>query len=240
MRRVLIADGSEILIQLIAKACFADDEVYRCTDGHSALEMLVQHRPEIFLLNLSLPYKDGLAVLREAVFLPRRVIAMTYLSDPHILRELEALGVQYVLHMPTADGVRQALATVEARLSGVRTDLRGQTVFHLQQLGISPKLQGYQMLVVGLPIFCRDPAQLLDKELYPAIVCAMGQGSTASVERSVRQAIRSGWKNRTDRVWRQYFPVNARGEIRCPTVKSFLKVLAPLLEAQCDAQEEKL
>ncbi len=232
MRRVLIVDESEMLVQIITKACFGDDEVRFCADGNTALALLAQYRPDLLVINMSLPYKDGLTVLRQAAFLPRQVLAISYLTDPYILRELGALGVQYVLHMPTPSGVRQALKTMANMESGIRADLRSAVVEHLHRLKIPTNLDGYRMLVVGLPLFYKDLSQPLGKELYPAIICALGQGSEQTVERSMRQTIKAAWKNRTDSVWTQYFPPNSRGVIPCPSTKKFLTVLARQLQQE--------
>lgn len=232
MRRVLIVDESEVFATIISDACFAQDEVRICGDGNAALTQLHQFRPDLLLLNLSLPFKDGLAVLREAAYLPKRLMAISYLSNPYILRSLGALGVQYVLHLPTAGGINQALAVINEQKPAVRSDLRSSVTEHLQRLRIPTNLDGYRMLVVGLPLYMSDISQQLGKELYPAIVYALGQGTEQTVERSIRQAIKSAWSQRDDGVWAQYFQPNSRGVIRCPSTKQFLTVLARRLEAE--------
>ena len=232
MRRVLIVDDSELLVQHIANACFSGDEVCSCGDGNTALDMLSAFCPDLLLLNMTLPYKDGLAVLREAAFLPKTILAISYMTDPHVVRMLGALGVQYVLHMPTARGIDQALQYLQQVSPAVRTDLRSSVIEHLHRLRIPTNLDGYRMLAVGLPLFLGDIGQQLGKELYPAIACAMGYGTEQTVERSIRQAIKTGWKCRDDHVWGQYFPPNTRGVISCPSNKKFLMTLAQRLQEE--------
>ena len=173
MRRVLIVDDSEILIDYFTRSCFADDQVFSCPDGLQAIEMLSECKPDLLVINLSLAYMDGLAVLRQAEFLPKTVIAISYVSNPHLLRVLGALGVRHTLYMPTPKALRQALEAEKNMVPRVRTDLRSQILHHLHRLGIPTNLDGYQILTVGLPLYMRDPGQTLSKELYPAIVCAM-------------------------------------------------------------------
>lgn len=232
MGRVLIVEPAETFAQIIAEHCFADDEVRFCADGNAALLELEGWRPETLLLDLSLPYKDGLAVLREAVFLPPRIMVISYLSDPHLMYALGALGVGYILTMPTPRGVTQALQYLKDRPAGVRADLRSAVVEHLHRLRIPVNKDGYRMLVLGLPLYMDDPAQALGKELYPAIVRAMGTGNVKTVEHSIRHTVHTAWEHRDDSVWCQYFARNSRGQIPRPTVKQFLTCLMGRLQQE--------
>lgn len=232
MGRVLIVEPAEVFAQIIAKHCFAGDDVRFCADGCAALPELEAWQPDILLLDLTLPYKDGLAVLREAAFLPPRILVISYLSDPYLMHTLGALGVGYVLTMPTPSGVTQALQYLEEHPAGVRTDLRGAVVTHLRRLRIPENKDGYRMLVLGLPLFMEDPEQTLGKELYPAIVRAMGGGTAKTVEHSIRYTIQTAWEHRDDSVWSKYFARNSRGQIPRPTVKKFLTSLMNCLQRE--------
>ena len=234
MRRVLIVDDSDILIQCIARGCFAEDQVYSCSNGLEAVAMLPECRPDILLLNLSLAYMDGLSVLRQAQYLPKPVITISYVTDPHLLKILGALGVRHVLYMPTPTAVLQALEFEETMIPTVRTDLRSQVMSHLHRLGIPTNLDGYQMLAVGLPLYLQDPGQTLSKELYPAIACAMCRGSSQTVERSIRKAIDSAWRRRDEEVWSSYFGRDPAGYVTCPNNKKFLTGLMARLQQESE------
>lgn len=234
MRRVLIVDDSEILIHYIVKSCFANDQVFSCPDGTQAVAMLPECKPDILLINLSLAYLDGLAVLRQAQFLPKTVIAISYVSNPHLLNVLGVLGVRHVLYMPTPMAVRQALEAESKMIPTVRTDLRSQVLHHLHRLGIPNTLDGYQMLTIGLPLYMQDPGQTLSKELYPAIACAMGRGSSQTVERSIRKAIDAAWRRRDARIWSSYFGLDPAGHVTCPNNKKFLTALMVQLQQETE------
>ena len=237
MRRVLIVDESETIVRNITEGCFAEDCVMTCADGDLALTYLTEFMPEILIINMSLPFKDGLEVLREAAYLPRRIIAFSFWSNPWLLRVLGLLGVQYVLYMPSARGVRQALENMEKKQTNIRADLRGTVLKHLHQLGFNSNLDGFQMLAVGLPLFFSDPKQQLTKELYPAISCALESGNGQTVERSIRQAIHNAWQQRNDSIWEQYFSRDAKGEIRNPSNKKFLSALVTRLQQEMEGED---
>jgi two-component system response regulator (stage 0 sporulation protein A) len=232
VRRVLIVDHSEVFAHVVETACFADDQVKTCSDGNEAISLLSEFRPDLLILNLSLAHTDGFTILRQAQFLPQTVIVLSYLSDPFVLRIAGALGVRYVLQMPTPMGIRHALKEIETMAPGIRTDLRSAVLAHLHRLGIPTDMDGHQMLTLGLPLYLKDPGQTLSKELYPAIVCAMSRGTSLTVERSIRQAIQAAWKRRDERVWREYFSSNACGTISCPNNKKFLTALLVKLQQE--------
>ena len=234
MRRVLIVDHSDVFAGIVKNTCFANDQVTTCSDGNEAITLLSEFRPDLLILNLSLAYTDGFTVLRNAQYLPQTVIVLSYLSDPFILRISGALGVRYVLQMPTPMGIRYALKEIEKMAPGVRTDLRSTVLAHLHRLGIPTHMDGHQMLTLGLPLYLKDPGQTLSKELYPAIACAMGRGTAITVERSLRQAIRAAWKRRDERIWQEYFPVGVHGTITCPNNKKFLTALLVKLQQEHD------
>lgn len=232
MRRVLIVDESEFFIQLAIQKCFIQDEVRSCSDGFAALALLEDFRPDLLLINLSLPFLDGLSVLRQAAYLPETVLVISHMTDPHIRRIVYALGADHVLYMPTPRTVRTVLERVQGAEPGIRKDLRSSILEHLHRLGIPTDLDGYQMLTVGLPLYMKDPGQTLGKELYPAIACALERGSSQTVERSIRQAIHAAWKHRDDRIWGMYFPPNPNGGISCPNNKKFLTALIVHLQKE--------
>lgn len=234
MRRVLIVDHSDVFIRAVSDACFAADQVLSCSDGSEALSLLSDFRPDLLILNLSMVYTDGFTVLRQAQFLPETVILTSYVADPYVMRIAGALGVRYVLQMPTPIGIRHALKEIEKSPPGVRTDLRSVVLGHLHRLGIPTDLDGHQILTLGLPLYLQDPDQTLSKELYPAIACAMGRGTAQTVERSIRQAVQAGWKHRNEQIWREYFPTNAAGIISCPNNKKFLTAMLVQLQQERD------
>lgn len=232
MRRILIVEQSDILVRVMTKDCQPDDEILCCADGITALRMLAEFQPDVLAINMSLPYKTGMDVLMESVYLPPQIVACSYVTNPYVVRVLGMLGVQCILHMPTAGSFRRAMALAENMHGGIRPDLRQRVTEHLRQLGIAPNLDGYKMLLVGLPLLFQDPDQLLVKELYPAVADAVGKVSPAAVEKAIRDTITKAWQRRNDSVWEQYFPRNGRGQISNPTNNRFLKVLVHRLQQE--------
>jgi CheY-like chemotaxis protein len=70
-----------------------------CRDDEETLQAVCQLRPDILILDILMPRKDGLAVLRELhqVEIPTRVILLTAAIDEDNLLEAMRLGVGGVL-----------------------------------------------------------------------------------------------------------------------------------------------
>jgi two-component system, NarL family, nitrate/nitrite response regulator NarL len=79
----------------------------RCRDGEEALRAVARHRPDVLLLDIRMPVKSGLDVLRELKEqkLPTRVVILTAaLEDDEVLEALR-LGVNGVVLKEMAPGL---------------------------------------------------------------------------------------------------------------------------------------
>ena len=88
----LILDAMENLFRLEK-----DLKVFaRCLDGDEALKAVRRHQPDILVLDIQMPAKDGLVVLREMrkEQLPTRVVILTATLDEEGLTEAVRLGVR--------------------------------------------------------------------------------------------------------------------------------------------------
>lgn len=84
--RVLVVDddieSQELYVEILQWAGF---EVATADDGDSALEKAVTSKPEVIVLDILLPKRDGIAVLRELRRVPQTasvpIIALTGVAD---------------------------------------------------------------------------------------------------------------------------------------------------------------
>lgn len=69
-RKVLIADDEDAIRNGIAKyvQLHTDrfDKIYLAQNGQAAVDMIFQNKPEIMILDMQMPIKDGIEVMREA------------------------------------------------------------------------------------------------------------------------------------------------------------------------------
>src|SRR2546427_291681 len=84
--RVLLADDHAIFRDGLRKLLDSDEDITivgEAQNGAECIKLLAKLKPDILLLDLRMPDKDGLAVLEEVNFdtLPTRVVGLTAAED---------------------------------------------------------------------------------------------------------------------------------------------------------------
>src|SRR6201998_3953560 len=97
--RVLMADDHAIFREGLRKLLDSDDEIAivgEASNGNDCIKMLAKLKPDILLLDLRMPDKDGLAVLEEVNFdqLPTRVVVLTAAEDDRDVVRAMRLGAR--------------------------------------------------------------------------------------------------------------------------------------------------
>src|SRR5579871_6388660 len=100
--RILVADDHAIFRDGLRKLLDGADDVQiigEASNGNEATKMLAKLKPDILLLDLRMPEKDGLAVLEEVNFdsLATRVIVLTAAEDDRDVVRAMRLGARGVV-----------------------------------------------------------------------------------------------------------------------------------------------
>lgn len=118
--RILIADD-ESIIRLGLKSMLNEmgHEVLTATNGREALQMAHRHRPDLVILDIKMPYTDGLQAARTlAKTNPLPVLLLTAFSDQALIEEAADLPIQGYLIKPVRPEELQAAITVATRRFG--------------------------------------------------------------------------------------------------------------------------
>jgi DNA-binding NarL/FixJ family response regulator len=96
--RLVLADDHPPILQGLTLLLHQEPDfevLAGCRDGEETLQAVRQFRPDILILDILMPHKDGLAVLRELrhAEIPTRVILLTAAIDEDNLLEAMRLGV---------------------------------------------------------------------------------------------------------------------------------------------------
>jgi DNA-binding NarL/FixJ family response regulator len=100
--RLVIADDHPLVLDGLERLFQADPDftvVARCRDGDEALRAAREHRPDLLILDIRMPGRDGLAVLREVrkEQLPTRVVLLTAEVDEDAVVEALRLGARGIV-----------------------------------------------------------------------------------------------------------------------------------------------
>jgi len=166
--RILAVDDHPLLRKGIAALVNAEPDmklVAEASNGHEAIEMFRQHRPDVTLMDLQMPDLNGTeTIVRIQSDFPdaRIVVLTTYTGDAQVLRALRAGARGYILkghvHRELLDTIRAVHAgqkrippDVAAELAGHATDdalsAREIDVLRLIGAGNSNKLIADQLSI---------------------------------------------------------------------------------------------
>lgn len=235
MRKILIADSSEVLCMALTDALQDTYQIRICQDGIAALELLRVYEPDVLVLDLLLPRLDGITLLQMAHQdgIKPLTLATTLLLNDYVTDSLEKFHIGYIMVKPCdTRALIMRVSDLAERLEEASTpvtDPRTRASELLMELGIPTKLKGFGYAREAILIMCKDFSQSITKELYPAVAEVFG-GSAAQVERSIRNAIEIAWKKRNNKNWSRYFDECTRDNPVKPTNAEFITRLAHSIE----------
>ncbi|MBE6959204.1 MAG: response regulator [Ruminococcaceae bacterium] len=234
MLRIVIAMASDDFGHMLEKQLNTEHSVIRCFDGNTALDLLEHLRPDVLLLDLSLPLLDGLSMLEQAQScLPGVVIGLTEVASDSICARAEELGISRLYLLPVNADIfmKQLHKQLEQTVAGASREINIQrrTLQLLNKLSFKPNLTGYQQILVGIPLVIKDISIPMCKELYPKIAQITGLSSSRPIEHTIRTVIHDAWESGDKELWLQYFPIPANRKRPYPSNKQFFTAIANIL-----------
>jgi DNA-binding NarL/FixJ family response regulator len=136
MIRLVLADDHPIFLAGLAQLCATEPDlevVARASNGDQALEAVRRHAPDILVLDLRMPGKDGLTVLRELkrVAPNTKAVVLTAAGSDLLMQAVEA-GTRGVVLKDMAPALLvRALREVHAGGTWLERGVAGQAVDRL-------------------------------------------------------------------------------------------------------------
>ena len=151
--KIVIAEDYRILREGLRALLSYDDEFEvagEATDGQEALRQVEQLRPELLLLDLSLPRMNGTEVIREIKHrrLPTRILVLTVHADEsQVYGALKAGADGYLLKNAGTDELTMAIRSVLAGRSYLSPSVsRGVIEGYLEDRGSGRPAPSWQQL----------------------------------------------------------------------------------------------
>jgi DNA-binding NarL/FixJ family response regulator len=143
--RILTADDHH-LIRAGVKSFLATEAelevVAEASNGEEALEQYRAVRPDIVLMDLSMPVMDGLAATRAILeeFPNARIIVLTtYAGDEDIHRALDAGAMGFLIKDMLAADVLKVVRTVMAGRRGIPPIVAAKLAEHTPRIALTPR-----------------------------------------------------------------------------------------------------
>ena len=182
--KILLADESAVFLEQLRHVLERDPAFVvagSANNAQRAVELLHRTQPDILILGLLLPERDGVSVLTAANALPRppMTLALAGALTEQETQKLEALGV------------RKMLAAVQ-QMSHLSSDAEALIDGVLRELGVPDALKGCRYLREAALLAAGDLAGAGLEEIYARV--AKASLTTASrVERAIGHAIAIAW-----------------------------------------------
>jgi len=122
--RILVVDDDPQILDMLK--CLLEDEGYvvnTVANGNSAMALLTEQKPDLVLLDISLPDLNGyqvLSLIRERSEVP--VIMLTGILEVTSVRQSVNLGADDYVRKPFRP--RELLARIKSKLRRARSELR--------------------------------------------------------------------------------------------------------------------
>jgi len=102
--KVLIADDNAfmrtILKDLVAQTKWSDAEIIEAVSGDDAIAICSAQKPDLVLLDIVMPGKDGIEVLKEIDSTQSSVVVVSSVGQEHIIEHAKALGIKDYIIKP--------------------------------------------------------------------------------------------------------------------------------------------
>ena len=242
---VLIADSSEEFCSALTAALHRAGGFQlmgTATDGEQAIRMTVSQKPDILVLDLMLPKKDGISILKAIAGAERlpAILATSGFVSPFVANAAANLGVRYLMQKPCdmdelvdrLEEIRGDDRRVQERPSN-KTSIESMVTGIIHEIGVPAHIKGYQYLreAIILAVEDMDVINAITKVLYPQVAKTF-QTTPSRVERAIRHAIEVAWDRGDLDTLQRFFGYTVSNTKGKPTNSEFIALIADKLQLQ--------
>ena len=249
---VLIADNSEEFCSQLAamlQPSSGFQVVGMVTDGEQCLRAILELKPDVLILDLMLPKKDGISILKALTTGERKPITLAtsgFITE-YVATAAANLGVRYLMLKPC-----DCTALVE-RLEEIRGDndnrqnmprrldknnIEAMVTSIIHEIGVPAHIKGYQYLreAIIIAVNDMDVINAITKVLYPQVAKTF-QTTPSRVERAIRHAIEVAWDRGDLDTLQRFFGYTVSNTKGKPTNSEFIALIADKLQLQMKSAE---
>ncbi len=253
--KVLLADDNLDFCEMVEEFFSQQDDLELigvAYDGAKCLELMERNPPDVLLLDIIMPYLDGIGVLEELNEKGRdpdlKVIMLTSFGHQDVIQRFVELGADYYILKPfdleiVGKRIRQLKDSSPQKTNFKKTgfkkssnnlEVRVTNIMH--QLGVPAHIKGYLYLRDAITMVIEEIALIgaVTKELYPTV--AKKYNTTPSrVERAIRHAIEVSWERGNFAEMKSIFGNSVEEKSGKPTNSQFIAKIADKLRLETQA-----
>lgn len=238
---LLIADDNKEFTAILA-AFLGKDPSFKIVgiahDGEAALKLINQFKPDVIVLDIIMPYLDGIGVLERVRnifngYSPKVIMFSAVGQDNYISKAIK-LGAGYYFMKPF--DMTQLSAKIKelalAKETNSETDNKNESFLRqrsnlidevLREFGINERLKGYVYLKDAISFVIEEPSskRKYTTELYP-FIAEKHNTKPENVERSIRNCIDVAFK--CNSILEESMLIGKNGEPIKPSNSKFIEL----------------
>ena len=233
--RLLLAEDDEKLLEeekryFLSQAGF--DLVGAVTNGSDAIKTYNDLKPDVMVLDLVMPVKDGISALEEIKKGDGKIIAVSNVDNESYASTALNLGADYFLLKPfSLDELSRKITSIYNKRPykpyrpSIGNERKISEIF--MTVGIPAHIKGYQFLreAILMAIDSPDIINCITKRLYPEVAERFST-SPSKVERAIRHAIEVAWNKGKIENINSLFGVRIYSVNEKPTNGEFIALVA--------------
>ncbi len=244
--KIMVVDDNKEFVKLInmyinsQKDIVALEPLY---DGTNVINAIKQSKPDILLLDVVMPEKDGLTVLEELsdeVGMEKPLIViMSAIGQEKVTQKAISLGATYYVVKPfdmitLIDRVRDILKEKDevkeeymVAYGNKSLPLEVRVTQMIHDVGVPAHIKGYQYIreAIMLAVNDEDIINSITKTLYPTLSEKFNT-TPSRVERAIRHAIEVAWNRGQIEMHEKIFGYTVNSNKGKPTNSEFIAMIA--------------
>lgn len=255
--KVGIIDDSNDFVELLTDFLETQNNIeiaFSVYNGLQAVEEVIKEKPDMLILDMIMPYLDGLGVLEKIKEIDIdnsiKTIVLSAIGQESMIRKAISLGADYYVVKPfdfniltkriyQVTGIDQnerqvnknniyktAIDSESCKINDLEIDITNI----IRKVGVPAHIKGYQYLKYGIAMVVEnmDILSAITKELYPAIA-KKNNATPTRVERGIRHAIEVAWNRGEIDTINSLFGYTVHNNKGKPTNSEFIALIADKL-----------
>ena len=243
---VLIADSAEEFCTALSASLQRAGGFGVCgtaSDGEQAIRMILEKKPDVLVLDLMLPKRDGISVLKAVAAMEKRpvTLATSGFVTEYVASAAANLGVRYLMLKPCdmsalverLEEIRGAAQRPNPPKRGDKAGIETMVTGIIHEIGVPAHIKGYQYLreAIIIAVGDMDVINAITKVLYPQVAKTF-QTTPSRVERAIRHAIEVACIRGNEEELYKLFGYTVSNNKGKPTNSEFIAMIADKLRLE--------
>ena len=244
--KIMVVDDNKEFVKLLNMYINSQKDMVALEplhDGTNAVNAIKQSNPDVLLLDVVMPEKDGLTVLEEltdevGVNKPL-VVMMSAIGQEKVTQKAISLGATYYVVKPfdmitLIDRVRELIKEKDevkneymVAYGNKNLPLEVRVTQMIHDVGVPAHIKGYQYIREAIILAVNDEEIInsITKTLYPTLSEKFNTTSSR-VERAIRHAIEVAWNRGQIEMHEKIFGYTVNSNKGKPTNSEFIAMIA--------------